>query len=463
MSTENQAVTINNLSIKVDLQMGAHSNQRMMTIEVDTKTVDRDMILELQKLANNPNHPHIDGFQDGKPLPLKVAQQHFGEAIRQDLIARAMQHSFEKAVRDNQLRPAGLPQVEIVQDKMGQPLIFKTVFDVIPTIDKVNGLDKIKVEKIIAEVKDADLDQMLETMRKQHADWIAVADRGAKEEDRLMIDFEGFMNGEKFDNGSANDVPLVLGSKFMIEGFEAGLIGVTAGQEVVLNLNFPAEYHVAELAGKPVEFKVKVKEISEARLPELDHAFAEKFNVTSVDKLRSEVKANMERELEFALKDKVKNQVMNILVENNTVDVPEPLLKQEVARLKEQAVARLGLTPEQIKQLPPMPEDVFAEQAKRRVALGIILSRLVEDLEVKPDQARVEAMINKLASVYEDPESVVEYYHQNPEQMLEVEQSVLEEQLVEKLVNQGEVIEKQMAFFDVIRSLAPGMMNAVGQ
>ena len=448
--------------MKVDLQIGAHSNQRIMTIEVETKVIDRDMIMELQKIAVNPNHPHIDGFQDGKPLPLKVAQQHFGDAIRQDLMAKAMQQSFESSVRENKLRPAGLPQVEIIQDKMGQPLIFKTIFDVIPTIDQVHGLDKIKVEKIIADVKDVDLDQMIDTMRKQHASWKPV-NREAKNEDRLTIDFEGFMNGEKFDNGSANDVPLVLGSKFMIEGFEAGLMGATAGEDRVLNINFPEAYHVAELSGKPVEFKVKIKEVAEAELPEVDADFAEKFKVTSVDKLRIEVRTNMERELEFALKDKVKNQVMNILVENNAVDVPGPLLDQEIARLKEQAIARMGLTPEQIKQLPPMPEDIFKEQAQRRVALGIILSRLVEDLEIKPDQDRVKSMIVKLASVYEDPESVVEYYYQNPEQMLEVEQSVLEEQLVEKLIEQGTVVEKPMAFFDVIRSMVPGTMNAAGQ
>ena len=444
--------------MKVDLQNGAHSNQRIMTIEVDTKSVDRDMILELQKIATNPNHPHIDGFQDGKPLPIKVAQQHFGESIRQDLIAKTMQRSFETAIKDNQLRPAGLPHVEIIQDKMGQNLIFKTVFDVIPSIDKVNGLDKIKVEKIISKVTDADLAQMLETMRKQHATWTAV-DREARNEDRLTIDFEGFINGEKFDNGSANDVPLVLGSNFMIPGFETGLLGVKSGEDKVLSIKFPEAYHVAELSGKPVEFKVKIKEVAEANLPEIDQAFAEKFNVTSIDKLKSEVLSNMERELEFALKDKVKNQVMNILIENNKIDVPAPLLNQEVERLKQQAIARMGLTPEQTKQLPPMPEEIFVEQAQKRVALGIILSRLVEDFDVKPDQERVKQTVVKLSSVYEDPESVVDYYYQNPEQMLEVEQSVLEEQLVEKLIAQGEVIEKEISFFDVIKSMAPNMAN----
>jgi len=448
--------------VKVDLQNGAHSNQRIMTIEVETKAVDRDMILELQKIATNPNHPHIDGFQDGKPLPLKIAQQHFGESIRQDLIAKTMQKSFETAIKDNQLRPAGLPHVEIIQDKMGQNLIFKTVFDVIPSIDKVNGLDKIKVEKIISQVTENDLNQMIETMRKQHANWGAVS-REAKNEDRVTIDFEGFINGEKFDNGSANDVPLVLGSNFMIPGFEAGLVGVRAGEEKTLLISFPEAYHVAELSGKPVEFKVKVKEVAEANLPEVDQAFAEKFNVTSIEKLRTEVRNNMERELEFALKDKVKNQVMNILIENNKVDVPAPLLNQEVERLKKQAIERMGLTPEQINQLPPMPEEVFQEQAHKRVALGIILSRLVEDLEVKPDQELVKQTVVKLASVYEDPDSVVDYYYQNPEQMLEVEQSVLEQQLVDKLVAQGQVTEKEISFFDVIKSMAPNMMNAAGQ
>jgi len=447
---------------KVDIQPGVHGNQRIMTIEVETKQLDKNFILELQKIANNPNRPHVDGFQDGKPLPLKAAQQKFGESIRQELVAKLMQENFEQAIRENQLRPAGLPNIEIIQDQMGQPLIFKTTFDVIPNIDKVNGLDKIKVEKWTAEVKPEDVDQMLETMRRQHATWEVKTDRPAKNEDRVTVDFEGLMDGQKFDGGSANDVPLVLGSNMMIEGFEAGLVGVTTGEEKLLSLTFPADYHVQNLAGKPVEFKVKIKEIAEPVLPPMDQAFAEKFNVTSLEKLTADVRSNMERELEFVLKDKVKNQVMDILVENNQIEVPDPLARQETERLKQQAIARLGVTPEQLKQLPPMPEDIFKDQAKRRVTLGILLSKLVEELEIKPDQERVKALINKLSSAYEDPQSVVDYYYQNPEQMLELEQSVLEEMLVEKILERGQVTQKEMSFFEVIKSMGPGMMNPVG-
>lgn len=443
--------------MKVDVQTGEHPNQRVMTIEVETKEIDKNMILELQKISKTAK---IDGFQPGK-VPLKVVQQKFGTQVRQDLLARAMQENFEAAIKEHDLKPAGLPNVEIIEDALGKPLVYKTTFDVIPQIEKVDGLDKIKVEKIVSAVKDEDLDQMLETMRKQHAEWVNV-EREAQNDDRLTIDFEGFMDGEKFENGSANDVPLVLGSNYMIEGFEAGLVGIKAGEERKLELNFPEEYHVADLAGKPVSFDVKVKEVAEPKLPEVDQEFAEKFNVTSIEKLREEVRANMERELEFALKDKVKNQVMDTLVDNNNVELPDALLSQEVERLKQQAISQMGLTEEQQKDLPPMPEDIFKEQAQRRVALGIILSKVVEDFDLKPDQDRVKAMVEKLASVYEDPESVVDYYYQNPEQMLEVEQAVLEEQVVEKLLEQGEVVEKDVPFFEVIRSMGPQMPAGAG-
>lgn len=452
MEPNTQPAVSTNQQMKVDVQTGEHANQRVMTIEVDTKDIDKSMILELQKISQTAK---VDGFQPGK-VPLKVVQQKFGAQVRQDLLARAMQENFEAAIKANDLKPAGLPNVDIIEDSLGKPLIYKTTFDVIPQIDKVDGLDKIKVEKIVSAVTDEDLEQMLETMRKQHAEWINV-EREAQNEDRLTIDFEGFMDGEKFENGSANDVPLVLGSNYMIEGFEAALEGVKAGEERELNLTFPTEYHVAELAGKPVQFQVTVKEVAEPKLPEIDQDFAEKFNVTSIDKLRVEVRSNMERELEFALKDKVKNQVMDTLVDNNNVEIPDALMGQEVERLKQQAIQQMGLTEEQQKDLPPMPEDVFKEQAQRRVALGIILSKVVEDFDLKPNQDRVKAMVEKLASVYEDPDQVVEYYYQNPEQMLEVEQAVLEEQVVEKLLEQGTVEEKEVPFFEVIRSMGPQM------
>lgn len=441
--------------MKVEVADGAHANQRVLTIEVETKAIDRSMIMKLQEISKTAK---VDGFQPGK-VPLKVCQEKFGQQVRQELLAQAMQENFEAAVKEQSLKPAGLPQVEIIEDRLGQPLIYKTTFDVIPEIAEVKGLSGMKVEVIKSVVKDEDLDQMLETMRRQHAEWNPV-EREAQNEDRVTVDFEGFKDGEKFENGSAENVPLVLGSNYMIPGFEDGLVGVKAGEERELNLSFPAEYHVADLAGAAVTFKVKSHEVAEPVLPEVDQAFAEKFNVTSIDKLKSEVRANMERELEFALKDKVKNQVMDHILDNNQVEMPAPLVAQEVDRLKQQAVQQMGLTEDQLKDMPPMPDDVFKEQANRRVSLGILLSKVVEDLELKPNEERVKAMVEKLASVYEDPQAVVDHYYQTPEQMLEVEQAVLEEQVVEKLLESAEVEEKDLPFFDVIRSMGAQQQQA---
>ncbi|MDF2940900.1 MAG: trigger factor, partial [Gammaproteobacteria bacterium] len=339
-------------------------------------------------------------------------------------------------------------------DKEGADLEFKASFEVFPEVE-VKGLDQLVIEKPVSTVTDSDLDEMMETLRKQHAKWEKV-ERVANNGDRVIIDFEGTMDGVKFEGGSANDVPLVLGSKQMIEGFEAGIEGMKAGDVRDLELSFPANYHAEKLAGKPVSFKITVKEVAEPILPELGEELAKLFNVSDFDKLKKEVRSNMERELEFSLKNKVKDQVMEGLLKHNTVELPSGLINDEIERLKQQALQRMGMWQKnKSAQQPELPNELFEDQAKRRVTLGLLMNKVITMNAIKADQDRVKAMVEKMVSVFENPEEVAKHYYSDRNQMAEIEQIVIEEQVVEKILESAKVNEKPMKFSEVMQQRAP--------
>jgi trigger factor len=343
-----------------------------------------------------------------------------------------------------------MPRVEVLVDKEGADLEFKASFEVFPEVE-VKGLDQLVIEKPVSSVTDADLDEMMETLRKQHAKWEKV-EQAAKDGNRVVIDFEGTMDGEKFEGGSANDVPLVLGSKQMIEGFEAGIEGMKAGDVRDLNLTFPANYHSDKFAGKPVSFKITVKEVAEPILPELGEELAKLFNVSDLEKLKKEVRANMERELEFTMKNKVKDQVMEGLLKHNTVELPAGLVSDEIERLKQQALQRMGMWQKnKSAQQPELPNELFDEQAKRRVTLGLLMNKVITMNAIKADQDRVKAMVEKMVSVFENPEEVAKHYYSDRNQMAEIEQIVVEEQVVEKILESAKVNEKPMKFSEVMQ------------
>lgn len=421
--------------------------ERRLNISVPAASIDQEFQKRVQKAAQTAR---IDGFRPGK-VPMEVIKKRFGVAIHQEAVGEALQQNFYAALQQEKLNPAGMPKIELVKAEQGQDLEFVATFEVMPEITEVKGLDKITVEKPVAEVTDQDLANMLETLRKQQASWETVS-RAAKDDDRVNIDFEGLMDDKPFQGGSGSNVPLVLGSKRMIDGFEAGLVGVKAGETRELNLQFPADYHAKELAAKPVVFRVKVNEISEPVLAELNDEFAAKFGVADLATLKKEVRSNMERELEFNLKNRVKNQVMDGLLANNPLDVPAAMIQEEIGRLKQQAMAQFGFQPKKGQKLPELPDDLFIEQAKRRLALGLLLNKVMSANGIKADAERIKALAEKMASVYQNPEEVVKHYYQDKRQYAEIEQIVLEEQIVEKILESATVTEKSVAFSDVIQN-----------
>lgn len=417
--------------------------ERRMTIGVPAERIEAEVNKRLQQTARNAKIP---GFRPGK-VPMSVIRQRYEADARQEALGNVIQASFYEAVVEQKLNPAGTPAVEPKVFEKGKDLEYIATFEVFPEFE-VGAFDTIEVERLSAEVADSDLDNMLEVLRKQNVRY-EQADRAAQNEDQLNIDFVGKVEGEAFAGGSATGTQLVLGSGRMIPGFEDALVGAKAGDEKVLNLTFPEDYQNLELAGKAAEFTVTVNSVSEAKLPELNEAFFGQFGIkeTGLDGFRAEVRKNMERELRQAIKAKIKNQVMDGLVSTNPIEVPKALLDNEVDRLRVQAVQQFGgnIKPDQL------PAELFSEQAKRRVVLGLIVAEVVKQNELKPDEARVRELIQEMASAYQEPEQVVSWYYKNEEQLNEVRSVVLEEQVVDTVLQKAKVTDKSVSYEEAVK------------
>ena len=418
--------------------------ERRLTITVPAEQVDTEVNGRLRQLAKTRR---IDGFRPGK-APLSVIKKMFGASVEQEVAGDLMQRNFFEAVMSEKLNPAGMPTMEPAPLKAGEDFTFTAVFEIYPEVE-VKGLDAISVEKPQAEVQDADLDKMIETLQKQHADWVAV-EREAGTDDRVTMNFVGSVDGEEFEGGAAEDFQLVLGSGRMIPGFEEGLMGKKVGDNFVLEVNFPEEYHAENLKGKPAKFDVAVTKVEAQELPELTEEFVKRFGIAdgSVDGLKAEVRKNMDRELTQALKASVKEQVIDGLLEQNPVDVPQSLVDNEIETLRKQALQRFGgMDPNNA---PQLPAELFQEQAERRVRVGLVLGEVIKANEIKADDAKVQEIITSMAAAYEDPAEVVAYYNDNPQMLESVRNLAIEDQAIELILSQAQVTDKQVSFDELM-------------
>ncbi|MDE1163989.1 MAG: trigger factor [Pseudomonas sp.] len=417
--------------------------ERRMTIGVPAERIETEVNKRLQQTARRAKVP---GFRPGK-VPMSVIRQRYEDSARQEALGDLIQATFYEAVVEQKLNPAGAPAVEPKTFEKGKDLEYVATFEVFPEF-AVAGFEDIAVERLSAEVADADLDNMLEILRKQNIRFEAV-ERAAENEDQLNIDFVGKIDGEVFAGGSAQGTQLVLGSGRMIPGFEDGLVGAKAGEERVLSLTFPADYQNLDLAGKVAEFTVTVNSVSAPALPELNETFFAQFGIkeTGLEGFRTEVRKNMDRELRQAIKSKIKNQVMDGLLATNPIEVPKALLSNEVDRLRVQAVQQFGgnIKPDQL------PAELFEEQAKRRVVLGLIVAEVVKSNDLKPDEARVRELIQEMASAYQEPEQVVAWYYKNDQQLNEVRSVVLEEQVVDTVLQKAKVTDKAVSYEEAVK------------
>jgi trigger factor len=421
--------------------------ERRITITVAAENIDTEVKKRLQQLSKTQR---IDGFRPGK-VPVSVINKRYGAAVRQEVAGDLMQRQYIDAVISEKLNPAGAPAFAPKTLEAGKDLEFTATFEVYPEVE-IKDLEKINVEKPVVEVTDADLENMLVTLRKQHASWVDT-DAAAAEENRVTINFLGTVDGEEFEGGKAEDFPLELGQGRMIPGFEDGIIGKKAGEEVVVDVTFPEDYHAENLKGKPAQFTITVNKVEAQELPELTDEFASNFGIAEggLDALKEEVKKNMTRELEQAVKGKVKEQVIKGLLDVNEIDAPKALVEQEIDALRQQAAQRFG---GDAKNMPELPAELFQEQAQTRVKTGLLLGEVIKTAELKADDAKVEELIITMASAYEDPTEVVEYYKANDELMQQMRNVALEEAAIESVLEKATVTDVEKGFDEIMNPQA---------
>ncbi|HEN3653636.1 TPA: trigger factor [Yersinia enterocolitica] len=416
---------------------------RRVTITVAADSIEKAVKSELVKAAKNVR---IDGFRKGH-VPMNIVEQRYGASVRQDVLGDLMQRNFVDAIIKEKINPAGAPNYVPGQYKEGEDFTYSVEFEVYPEVE-LKDLESIEVEKPVVEVNDADVDTMLETLRKQQATW-KETDAAATAEDRATLDFTGSIDGEVFEGGKATDFVLAMGQGRMIPGFEEGVIGHKAGEEFTIDVNFPEDYHAENLKGKSAKFDIVLKKVEVRELPELTEEFIKRFGVAdgSVAGLRAEVRKNMERELKGAVRNRVKTQAIDGLVSANEIDVPVALVEGEIDVLRRQAAQRFGGNE---KQAAELPRELFEEQAKRRVVVGLLLGEVISQHELKADEDRVKALIEEMASAYEDPQEVIEFYSKNKELMNNMRNVALEEQAVETLLSKAKVTEKPTTFSELM-------------
>tara|TARA_R100000005_G_scaffold96477_1_gene83719 strand:- start:13162 stop:14484 length:1323 start_codon:yes stop_codon:yes gene_type:complete len=422
--------------------------ERRLTVGVPAAQVDSEVDSRLQKAAQNVRLP---GFRPGK-VPMKVMRQRYGAGVRQEVLGEVMSRSFQQAVVQEKLRPAGQPSIEPRSLEAGRDLEYVATFEVFPEVEVVS-MSGFAVTRPVAEVTDADVDNIIEVFRKQQGTRETV-ERAAAMGDIVNLDYVGTRDGEAFDGGSAEGTDLELGSGRMIPGFEDGIVGLAAGDEKTLELTFPEDYHNEDLRGAAVQFAVKVNEVKELVLAPLNEELFKLYGVEEGGEaqFRKEVAENMTRELKNAVTSRVKQQVMDAVIEaHKALEVPKALVKQEIQALRKQMFQQFGgAAPEGLDLDSLLPDDMFRDNAERRVKLGLVLSEMIGTFELKADPAKVRETIEELAATYQDAEEVINWYYGNPEQLSSVESKVLEDSVVDKLLESAEVTDEPCSYQEAI-------------
>lgn len=398
-----------------------------------------------QRLAEIRRTVKMDGFRPGK-VPLSIVKKRYGAQARQEVLSDVVYKAFYDAVAKEDLKVAGYPRFDQVEDK-GDTVQFKAKFDVMPEVTLPNFAE-LEVEKVVGEITGEDVDAMIEKLREQKKRWRAAnGNKKAAEGNQVIIDFEGFVDGEAFEGGKAENVPLILGSGRMIPGFEEGIIGMKKGEERTITVTFPENYHAENLAGKEAEFKIKVHSVQVAEKPEVDEEFIKDFGVESgdVDEFRKEIRESMAREMKRLITAQNRNAVLAALDDAVDIDLPKSLVDQEIQTLMQNQLRELqmqGVDPAQVK----LDAEAFRARAEQRVRLGLIIGKLIESLGVALTPEEIEAYLRDQASAYEDPEEVVNWYKQHPEHLREIEAILLENKVADAVLEQAKVKEVSKRF-----------------
>jgi len=409
---------------------------RRMKVQVPAERVDEEVNSRLESMTRTVR---LDGFRPGK-VPLRVVQQKYGKQVRAEVIQQVLNSTMQEALAQESVRPAGEPSIEPIDSQPGEPFEYVVSFEVFPELTGPVSYS-FKVDRPVVDINETDISEMLENLRKQRATWTAV-ERAAVPGDQVSIDFEGSIDGAAFAGNKAENMPLVLGSDSMIPGFEEQLGGVSAGDEKSVEVTFPDNYPGTEVAGKAAVFRVKVHQVAEMELPELNDDFARAFGIAEggMDKLKAEITGNMQRELKGLISSSLKSQVFSGLLENNPVEVPKQLVATEIQELRGRKGSAAADT------------SALQAEAERRVKLGVIVSEVVRQNQIQLDPERVREVVDSIAASYEKPEEVVQWYYGNQEMLSGVQSSVIEDQAVEWIMEHSgvDIADNVMSFADLV-------------
>ena len=412
--------------------------ERRMRVELPAERIEQEVTARLKSVGRTAK---IKGFRPGK-VPPGVVRQRYGKQIREEVVNEIMQKSYTDALLQENLNPAGGPRIEPDVGKDKDSFAYVATFEIMPEVE-LKGLDSIEVEKPEVTISDADMDDMILKLRRQKAIWEPV-ERASAEGDRVIVDFDGTLKGEPVQGGKGSEVRVVLGAGNMLPDFEKGLSGVVAGEEKSFKVKFPKDYHAENLAGKKVDFAVKVHRVEEEVLPPVDDSFAELFEVTEggLERFLADVRDNMAREAATKVKAELREQVMNALLTANPIDVPRTLMHQEMHSLQHDAMRRLGI--EDHDKAPPI--ENFAEMAEKRVRLGILVSKVIADQGLVADESMIRARVEDMCAGYENSDEMVNVYMGSPQIVEQIKPMVLEQQALDWLMENGKVTTNEVGF-----------------
>jgi len=426
--------------------------ERRVSMSVPVKDIDRQVDERLKKIARDARMP---GFRPGK-VPLKLIAQTYGPQVRSEVLGDAVQKSFTDAVREAKLRVAGQPRIEPKNDAPADApaLEFSATFEIYPEV-KIGDLAARSVERSQTGVGDAEVDKTIEILRKQRVRYVA-AERAAQDGDRVTADFSGSIGGQPFEGGKGENFAFVLGEGRMLPEFEAAARGLKAGEQKTFALKFPADYHGKDVAGKEASFDLSVRKIEQPELPALDAEFARQLGVADGDvaKMRGEIRANVEREVKKRVEARIKAQAMQALFESTPLELPKSLVEMEAHGLAQRAAADLQARGIPADKLPPIDPATFAETARRRVALGLIIAELARAEGLQPKPAEVRALVEQEAQGYESPAEVVKWFYMQPQRLSEIEAIALEANVVKWVLSKARVQDKDIPFDELMAASA---------
>ena len=415
--------------------------ERRLEVAVPAERVAGEIETRLKQLARTAR---LKGFRPGK-APFAVVKQQFSSQVQTEVIGDLLRESYSEAVNREKLRPATDPRIEGLSAEPGAELRFTAVVEVLPEFT-VKPVADLAVERPNAEVAEADIDAMIESMRRQRPDFIAV-ERAAADGDRVAVDFEGRIEGETFQGGTGSDIKFVLGKGQMLPEFEDGARGAKAGESRSVTVNFPADYGSPVVAGKTAVFAVTVTAVEEEKLPTVDDAFCEAFGVTEggIEALRRDVRESMQRELAGAIRGRLRTQVLDALHDANPIEVPKSMVAEAVQGMQLDFARRMGIRDP--KQLPAV--DALESPARRRVALGLLVGELLREQDMKVDRERVQAKLAELVGDHPQSDEMRRQYLQNADTMRQIESAALEDQLIEWVVSKAKVTDKPASFAEL--------------